>query len=96
MVVILDGNEVETVHDLHRILAATLDFGPYYGGNIAALWDRLSTDIERPLHIVWKDSNRSRAVIGDADFELIVSIFERTRIQDETLNLADRFTYSLE
>ncbi|EOG8017508.1 barstar family protein [Enterobacter ludwigii] len=28
---------------------ASLDFVPYYGRNLDALWDRLSTDVERPV-----------------------------------------------
>ncbi|MCK6885045.1 barstar family protein [Enterobacter roggenkampii] len=30
-------------------MSASLDFGPYYGRNLDALWDRLSTDVERPV-----------------------------------------------
>ncbi|MBF6467836.1 barstar family protein [Nocardia beijingensis] len=60
MRVTIDGARIRTDADLHRALWAPLDFGPYYGRNLNALWDRLTTDVERPVEIVWKNSGTSR------------------------------------
>ena len=51
MLLEIDGCEVRTEADLHILLARALDFGPYYGANLDALWDRLSRDVP----VVWTD-----------------------------------------
>lgn len=71
-----------------------LDFGPYYGRNLDALWDRLSTDIERPVKIIWLHSELSRQNLGES-FDRIIQIFERTRQQDITFKWDERFDYIL-
>jgi ribonuclease inhibitor len=94
--VIIDGSTVGSELEVHQVLAEAMDFGPYYGHNIAALWDRLSTDIERPIHLIWRDCAKSRASMGEEEFRRIVEVFERTRLQDEAFGWEERFTYSLE
>ncbi len=37
----LDGAHVLSEKEFHSIMSASLDFGPYYGRNLDALWDRL-------------------------------------------------------
>ncbi|MGQ4357915.1 barstar family protein [Streptomyces drozdowiczii] len=54
MRIAIDGTHIGSQADLHRFLAGPLDFGPYYGHNLSALWDRLSRDVERPVEIVWE------------------------------------------
>ena len=43
------GAEVRTELDVHRSLERQLEFGEYYGRNVAALRDRLLTDVPRPV-----------------------------------------------
>jgi len=57
---ILDGRDIHTESELHRILAEMMDFFPCYGRNLEALWDCLSTDIERPIRITWCHSDLSK------------------------------------
>ncbi|MFB7026676.1 MULTISPECIES: barstar family protein [unclassified Streptomyces] len=38
----MDGTTVRTEADPHGILARALGFGPYYGADLNALWDRSS------------------------------------------------------
>ncbi|WP_306324805.1 barstar family protein [Streptomyces venezuelae] len=49
MRIAIDGTRIGSQADLHRFLAGPLGFGPYYGHNLNALWDRLSRDVERPV-----------------------------------------------
>ena len=74
--VVLDGTRVRSQEDLHSELALLVDFGPYYGSNLAALWDSLSANVERPLKIIWRDSALSRRAMGEEKFNEIVEIFE--------------------
>jgi ribonuclease inhibitor len=50
--VVIDGREVRTEADLHRILERPLELGEYYGRNLAALRDRLLTDVPRLERLV--------------------------------------------
>ncbi|MFI9585829.1 barstar family protein [Streptomyces sp. NPDC052236] len=79
----IDGVNVHTEEDLHRILSEALDFGPFYGANLNALWDRLSTDVERPVEIVWRNSERSKEYFGESEFQeirsLLVSVLSAPR-----------------
>ena len=55
-----------------------MDFGPYYGRNVDALWDMLSTGMAGGMVIVWENSEHSKQRMGD-DFDLIISVFEQTK-----------------
>ncbi|WP_424163299.1 barstar family protein [Bacillus amyloliquefaciens] len=68
MKVIIDGKDVTSIEDLHRILKDKLDFPDYYGENLNALWDCLTGWIEFPLTLVWKNFEISQKELGsDAD-----------------------------
>lgn len=92
----INGAAIRSERDLHEILSRALDFGPYYGANLSALWDRLSTDVERPVEIVWKMSGMSRAALGESKFEKIRALLLRVQSQDESLGWPDRFTVIFE
>jgi ribonuclease inhibitor len=93
---ILDGTCIHTEIDLHRVLSEAFEFGPYYGRNLAALRDRLATDVERPVKIVWKNSEASRHQLGDDLFNKITEIFDFVADQDASFGWEDRFGYVLE
>ena len=40
--IVLDFRDARTPSGIHRVLAEGLDFPPYYGANLDALWDCLS------------------------------------------------------
>lgn len=92
--VVLDGSEIRSEEDFHEQLSAKLDLGNYYGRNLDALWDRLSTDIERPFKITWVDSEISRKNLGSY-FDKIIQIFEDTKQQDISFNWDEKFDYEL-
>ena len=95
MRIVLDGNRVKSETDFHRELANLLDFGPHYWANLDALWDRLSTDVDRPVHLYWAASEGSRAEMGSPAFDRIEQILQKTMEQDAAFNWVDRFTYEL-
>lgn len=92
--VILDGSSINSVEDFHNLLSDSLDFGPFYGGNLDALWDRLSTDVERPVRIVWLNSSLSKKSLGEY-FDKVIQIFEETKQQDIRFGWIDQFDYIL-
>ncbi|MEU7697078.1 barstar family protein [Streptomyces sp. NPDC039028] len=92
MRIVIDGAHIGGQADLHRVLAGPLDFGPYYGHNLGALWDRLSRDVERPVEIVWDNADASRGRMGDEAFEAIASVLVRAAAQDESNAPHERLT----
>ena len=94
MIVHINGSEIKSELDFHKALTKVLDFGPYYGFNLHALWDRLSTDIERPVTIIWNDSEKSKLQMGNR-FQYVVDVLKRVEQQDLSFNLKDRFTFEL-
>jgi ribonuclease inhibitor len=92
--IILDGRNIHTESDFHSLLAKLLDFGPYYGKNLDALWDRLSTNVERPVKIIWLHSELSSQRLGVC-FDKIIQILERTKQQDIKFSWDEKFDYVL-
>ncbi len=91
----LDGRRITDLASFHQQASELLDFGPYYGRNFNALWDRLSRDVERPVRIRWLHASTSRAALGEATFAKIVDIFERAAREDREYNALHRLEFEL-
>ncbi|WP_130912405.1 barstar family protein [Pseudomonas sp. Sample_9] len=94
MIIELDGLSISSEQDFHKRIASAFPVAEYYGNNLNSLWDLLSTDVERPIEIVWKNSKESEQSMGET-FKKIISIFERTKNQDISLGLDEKFEYKL-
>lgn len=70
---------------LHELLQKTLDFPPYYGKNLDALFDCL-TDITKPTHVVLCEFYALHRTLGEYALDFL-SVFEKAA--EENL----RFTY---
>lgn len=92
--VILDGKIMQDESCFHQAISELLGFGCYYGRNLDALWDRLSTDIERPIRIIWLNSDFAKECLGEY-FNKIIGVFERVKLQDVEFNWGERFDYIL-
>jgi ribonuclease inhibitor len=89
---LIEGDKISSEGDLHRVLTAALDFGPFYGRNLDALWDRLSRDVERPVEIIWTNAAQSRRSMGDELFSKIVALLRAVEADDVKSGYADRLT----
>lgn len=94
VIVEIDGENIRTERDFHDQIAKKLEFGPYYGCNLDALWDRLSTDVERPLRLIWCKSEASRDALGER-FGGIVEVLRRVAALGRELGWVDRFEFEL-
>ncbi len=92
----LDGMKIRTVADFHYEIARLLDFGPYYGKNLDALWDRVSRDVERPVRVRWTHASVSRQALGEHAFSSIVQILAAAADHDLKTSRRDRFEFELE
>jgi ribonuclease inhibitor len=90
----VDGEKVLTEQAFHQNLAVALSVQAFYGFNLDALWDLLSSRVERPVTLIWKNSQISKNAMGTS-FEKILEILERVRQQDEKFGWEDKFTYEL-
>ncbi|MEU1054418.1 barstar family protein [Streptomyces sp. NPDC005876] len=88
----IDGKRVRTASEFHAIMADALGLGSYYRPNLAALWDILSTDVERPIDVVWINSSISKAAMGDEEFHSIRDLLLRVEAQDAEAGWDERFT----
>jgi ribonuclease inhibitor len=92
MIAEIDGSKVRSEIDFHNSIADILRLPHHYGRNLDALWDVLSTDVERPLRIIWRDSYLSQAAMPEC-FARIVEVLRRVERQDMEWSLpeAERF-----
>jgi ribonuclease inhibitor len=74
----LDGQLIHTERDFHNLISPLLDFGPYYGNNLNALWDMLSSGVGENTVLHWANSDLARARLGET-FNTIVSLFEEAK-----------------
>ena len=94
--VVIPGDRVQTPMDLHRQLADALDFGPYYGKNLSALRDELTTNVERPVHIVWAHAAESRRALGDEFFDKVVALIRDAAQRDSELPRPNKLTFEVQ
>lgn len=93
--VVIDGSSIQTTKDIYQMLNQELDFGPYFGNNINALWDVLSTDVERPFVIHWINAEVSKKQMG-YDFDLFVDLFHRLEEYDQSHSWEEKFQFHID
>jgi len=92
--IVIDGASISSEADFHTALAEKLLLPGYYGRNLDAMWDVLSTDVERPICLIWENSKLSSAALGQK-FDQIVDLLERVKAQDDAWKLTERFDFRL-
>ncbi|AFZ24157.1 Barstar, RNAse (barnase) inhibitor [Cylindrospermum stagnale PCC 7417] len=95
MEILLDGKAIFTEYDFHRQIAQLLDFGEYYGNNLDALWDVLTTVVERPVNLIWYNSAISHKNLGGETFQKIVKALQSVQASDQKMGWDTRFEFEL-
>lgn len=72
---IIDGKRVLSLDLFYDEIARQFDFPDYFGRNLDALYDVLSTDLEGPLEVIWQDSEVSHTAMGN-DFQRLQDVLE--------------------
>ena len=84
------GSKIYTEQDFYNQISKIFSIQDYYGNNLDVLWDLLSTNVERPITLVWKDAMFSKNQLKSIFIE-IVKVLERVRnkmrIMDSKKNL---------
>lgn len=81
--VILDALEMTDKHAAHEYIQCQLDFPEYYGHNLDALWDLLTT-ISDPLHIILINAETLHANLGGYA-DLMLAVFSEAAAHNSAL-----------
>lgn len=93
MNVIIDGLLIESENDFHDVIAKELNLPIWYGRNLDALWDALTGMVERPVSLVWINSEISRERLSR--YEKIIGLFKDVAEMDKALGRKSKFEYAL-
>ena len=78
----LSGKAIRNLQEFYDEIARKLPFPEYFGRNLDALWDVLTTDVEGPVEIVWEDSAASKRSMGKA-FDKISALLREVEKERE-------------
>lgn len=62
----------DTMDAIYTTLQHELQLPAHFGRNLDALWDALTTDVQGPFEIVWRDHAWARGKLG-ADYDRLVT-----------------------
>jgi len=83
---VLRGEKIRSFSDFYDEIARVLPLPQYFGRNLDALRDVLSTDIEGPFEIVWKSSSISKNALKK-DYSQIASLLKRVAKERDDFNI---------
>jgi ribonuclease inhibitor len=69
----LNGNAMHSLDDFYDRISTLKDMPQHFGRNLDALRDVLSTDVEGPFEIIWKNAEASKKFMGK-DFDRVVKL----------------------
>ncbi|WNV80605.1 barstar family protein [Bacillus atrophaeus] len=76
--IIINGEQIRDVKNLHRQLKQDLELPEYYGENLDALWDCLTGWVDFPIVIEWKHFDQSKKLLGSSA-EAFWEVFQSAR-----------------
>ncbi|NLI83192.1 MAG: barstar family protein [Deltaproteobacteria bacterium] len=82
----ISGEEVQSLEQFYDAIGSQLSLPEYFGHNLDALWDVLSTDVEGPVEIVWTQAGLSRQAMKE-DFERLVAVLEEVVAERDDISL---------
>lgn len=84
--VILDGNEIISMSDIHNIFAEELDFPDYYGRNLDALYDCLG-DVFEEVEIVIENREELSEMLG-VSFDRLCNLLVDVSEENENISVS--------
>ena len=86
---ILKGKLIHSLDDIYQELARQLELPEHFGGNLDALWDCLTTDVEGPVEIILEDQSSARASLGH-EFDRLDQLFRDLARQRKDISIIRR------
>jgi ribonuclease inhibitor len=90
MIIELDGKKIRNENEFHEAISIALNFSQFYGRNLSALSDVLGTDVERPLQLIWNDSQESKRSMG-ARYDDVLRVLRSVEQEDVEIGYPARF-----
>jgi len=82
----LNGKAIRSLDDFYDRISTLKDMPEHFGRNLDALWDILSTDVEGPFEIIWKNADASRKLMGK-DFDRVVKLLRNLEEERDDFKL---------
>ncbi|MGA3086711.1 MAG: barstar family protein [Thermodesulfobacteriota bacterium] len=82
----LNGKTIRSLDDLYDRISILINLPEHFGRNLDALWDVLSTDVEGPFEIIWKNANDSKRSMGK-DFDRAVKLLRNLEKERDDFKL---------
>jgi ribonuclease inhibitor len=73
--IIINISKLKSIEQFHELLKIKLGFPDYYGKNLDALWDCLTSDLETPILIQWIGYAECKNYLGNEVIK-IKEVFE--------------------
>ncbi|MBK1781071.1 barstar family protein [Advenella sp. WQ 585] len=67
-------SRISNIDEVYDLLQLNLKLPQYFGRNLDALYDSLSTDVKGPFKIVWFDHASSADALGEIDYEGLIDV----------------------
>jgi len=72
--IVIHGELIKNIRDFHLAMKHSFNLPDYYGDNLDALWDCLTTWIETPVEVIWVNFEDSRNSLGNYS-KIITDLF---------------------
>ena len=82
----LNGTTIRSLDDLYDQISTIINLPAYFGRNLDALRDVLSTDVDGPFEIIWKHVDDSRKLMGK-DFDRVVKLLRELEKERDDFKL---------
>lgn len=96
MIVEIDGAHVSGERDVLEMLHDQLFPGRGFGWNRSSLLDALSTDVPRPVTIIWNNCSASLDALGSETFGELCALLASVAAQDLAWGLEERLEVRLQ
>ncbi|HEY4544471.1 MAG TPA: barstar family protein [Tissierellaceae bacterium] len=84
MRIILDGYKMDNKENLHLYLKQSFDLSDYYGENLDALWDELSS-LNEDMEIILINANYMLNKLGEYG-NMLLELFRDLAFEQENIN----------
>jgi len=83
---VLNGGSIQSISDFYDEITRVLSLPGYFGKNLDALADVLTTDIEGPFEIAWESSSASKKAMKQ-DYSKIAALLKRIARQRDDFRI---------
>jgi ribonuclease inhibitor len=83
MKVVIEGNKMKNIKELHNVIKEELEFPQYYGANLDALWDCLTGWIDLPMIVEWRNYTECENFLGNYAMKVLEVFKEAEEEMDD-------------